>query len=309
MHNRWSSVANKEPASNSESPISEARLKPRQADPFRLVRRTSRAAELSLEDFTRYFPYSPTALAIKECARLSVVRRYQCPGPVLDVGCGDGLFARMAFEGAEVWGIDIDAKEGRWASASQAYTQVILGDVTRASLPEAFFATCVANCSLEHVPRIDLALKNILSALRPGGFAYLFVPSAEWASHLTSSRVLAGLGAPSLALHIQRSIDQLFRHHHLYDAQGWARVVKESGLELVALEPVLSTGTTVAFEAFLLPSLAGLLNKHLTTRWTNFPRIRQAFARPVYQMVKAIMDHSDAAPTAEFFIAARRPEV
>jgi hypothetical protein len=94
----------------------------------------------------------------------------------------------------------------------------------------------------------------------------------------------------------------------LYDREGWARVVAESGLELVALEPVLSTGTTAAFEAFLLPSLAGLLNKHLTTRWTNFPKLRQAFAWPVYQAVKAIMDRSDEAPTAEFFIAARRPE-
>jgi SAM-dependent methyltransferase len=308
MSNRWSSVVNPEAVPSAVTPISETST-PSEPPALRTAKRgASRAAELSLHDFKRYFPYSPTALAIKECARLSVVRRYACPGPVLDVGCGDGLFARMAFEDAEVWGIDIDAKEGRWASASQAYAQVILGDITRASLPQAFFATCVANCSLEHVPRIDLALQNILNALRPGGVAYLFVPSAEWASHLTSSRVLSALGAPKLALHIEQSIDRLFRHHHLYDRDGWARVVAESGLELVALEPVLSTGTTAAFEAFLLPSLAGLLNKHLTTRWTNFPKLRQAFAWPVYQAVKAIMDRSDEAPTAEFFIAARRPE-
>ncbi len=140
-------------------------------------RQTASAPELSLADFRRYFPYTPTALAIKECARLSVVRRYGCPGPVLDVGCGDGLFARIAFESVEVWGIDIDAAEGRWAAASRAYTQVILGDVTRARLPEGFFATCVANCSLEHVPRIDLALRTIFHSLRPGGVAYLFVPN------------------------------------------------------------------------------------------------------------------------------------
>ena len=264
--------------------------------------------ELDLDDFRHYFPHTPTALCIKECARLSVIRRYACPGPILDVGCGDGLFARIAFADAEVWGIDIDAAEGRWAAASQAYAQVVLGDVTRASLPQSFFATCVANCSLEHVPRIDLALKNILNSLRPGGTAYLFVPNLEWASHLKSARLSKMFGVPALGTYIQGAIDRQFRHHHLYDAEGWREVVAASGLRVTEVEPVLSTATTVAFEAFLLPSLAGLLNKKLTTRWTNFPPARRLFAKPVYHAVKAIMARSDQTPTAEFLVVAQRPE-
>ena len=307
MSNRWFSVVPSEDEAGSE-PASERRRQ-RNAAVYELPRPgRAPAREVSLADFRRYFPHTPTALAIKECARLSVMRRYACPGPVLDVGCGDGLFARLAFGDAEVWGIDIDAAEGRWAAASQAYTQVILGDVTRATLPESFFATCVANCSLEHVPRIDLALRTICNSLRPGGLAYLFVPNAEWASHLTSARLLTEFGFAALGRQIQGSIDRLFRHHHLYDQRGWSRVVTDAGFELLAVEPVLSTATTVAFEAFLLPSLAGLLNKHLTTRWTNFPNLRAAAAWPVYQAVKAIMDRADQAPTAEFFVVARRPE-
>ena len=304
MANRWFSTAASElegaPASHRRAPprVSERDF-PASALPDE---------ELTLDDFQHYFPHTPTALAIKECARLAVVRRYPCHGPVLDVGCGDGLFARVAFGDAEVWGIDIDAKEGRWASASRAYSQVILGDITRASLPESFFATCVANCSLEHVPRIDLALESIRRSLVPGGLAYLFVPNAEWASHLTSARLMRELGFPFLGRGIQTAIDRKFRHHHLYDAHGWTRVVQAAGLEVVQIEPVLSTATTVAFEAFLLPSLAGLLNKTLTTRWTNFPSARRVLAKPVFHAVKSIMARADDTPTAEFFIAARRPE-
>jgi hypothetical protein len=136
----------------------------------------------------------------------------------------------------------------------------------------------------------------------------LFVPNVEWASFLTSARVARELGIPALARGIQNAIDRQFRHHHLYDAAGWGRVVEEAGFELLAVEPVLSTATTVAFEAFLLPSLAGLLNKQLTTRWTNFPNARRMLAWPVYQAVKAIMERADQAPTAEFFVVARRPE-
>lgn len=268
----------------------------------------ARASEVTLEDFQRYFPHTPTALAVKECARLSAVRRYPCPGPVLDVGCGDGLFARLAFDNVEVWGIDIDAKEGRWAAASRAYSQVILGDVTQARLPEAFFASCVANCSLEHVPRIDLALKNIFNSLQPGGVAYLFVPNPNWAQHLLSVRTLSELGAAGLASQLQHAIDQFFKHHHLYDEAGWSELVVQAGLEVVSVEPVLSSATTVAFEAFLLPSLLGLLNKNLTTRWTNFPRVRRLFAAPVYQLVQAVMQRADPKMTAEYLVIARRPQ-
>jgi len=304
MADRWSPVVVSELEAE---PASERRVHPR-VDTRTFPSSAMPDEELSFADFVRYFPHTPTALAIKECARLSVVRRYPCPGPVLDVGCGDGLFARMAFADAEVWGIDIDAAEGRWASASRAYSQVILGDVTRAALPESFFATCVANCSLEHVPRIDLALERIRRSLVPGGLSYLFVPSADWASHLLSARFAHQLGMSLLGRRIQTAIDRKFRHYHLYDADGWARVVRAAGLELVQIEPVLSTATTVAFEAFLLPSLAGLLNKTLTTRWTNFPNARRKLAKPVFQAVQAIMARADGTPTAEFFIAARRPQ-
>lgn len=263
--------------------------------------------ELALTDFQSYFPYTPTALCVKECARLSALRKFDCPDPILDVGCGDGLFASIAFKDAEVWGIDIDAKEGRWAAASRAYSQVVLGDVTRAHLPTNFFSTCVANCSLEHVPRLDLALKNIYNSLSPGGRLFMFVPNREWATHLLSYRVLRALGAPGLARILQNAIDTTFKHHHLYDEAGWRKITAEAGFEVERVEPVLSTATTVAFEAFLLPSILGFINKHLTTRWTNFPTLRRFAAVPVYALATSVLNASDAAPTAEFLVVGRRP--
>ncbi len=243
---------------------------------------------------------------MKECARLSSLRKYDCPGPILDVGCGDGLFASIAFEGAEVWGIDIDADEGRWAAATQAYSQIILGDVTRARLPESFFETCVANCSLEHVPRIDRALGNIGRSLKPGGRAYLFVPNKDWARDLLSYRALSELGLDSAAELLRSSVDTFFKHHHLHDRDEWHEIVTAAGLRVVTIEPALSTGTTVAFELLLLPSLAGWANKQLTTRWTNFPPARRLMARPVHALVERVLRASSTSPSAEFLIVAER---
>ena len=266
-----------------------------------------RDSEVLLKDFVRYFPHTPAALAVKECARLTALRKYHCEGPILDVGCGDGLFASMAFADTEVWGIDIDAHEGRWAMASRAYAQIILGDITSARLPKDFFATCVANCSLEHVPRLDLALATIRDSLRPGACAFLFVPDRRWARYMLSATLLERLGLDSLADVLDDAINQFFKHHHLYDAEGWAKIVGESGLVVEAVKPVLSTATTVAFEALLLPSLAGWLNKHLTSRWTNFPGARRLLAYPAYALVRSILASADQAPTAEHLVVARKP--
>jgi hypothetical protein len=135
----------------------------------------------------------------------------------------------------------------------------------------------------------------------------MVVPNRDWAKHLLSYRVLSALGANSLAESLRDGIDAFFKHHHLYDEAGWRKVAADAGFEVEAVEPVLSSGTTVAFEAFLLPSLAGWLNKHLTTRWTNFPGARRALARPVYALARSILAQGDATPTAEFLVVGRKP--
>jgi SAM-dependent methyltransferase len=265
--------------------------------------------EITLQDFESYFPFAPTALCVKECARLSALREFQCEGPILDVGCGDGLFAKIAYGGAEVWGIDIDAEESRHAQASRAYQQVVLADITRAWMPPGFFKTCIANCSLEHVPNIHGALTNICRSLQPGGRAFLFVPNRDWASHFLSVRTLKKAGLRRFAKIAQDMIDQVFRHHHLYDEAGWRSVVEKAGFEVETVRPIGTTASTVAFELFLIPSLAGWANKRMTTRWTNFPNARRAMAPFAYAAVTAALAMADDdQPTAEFLVVVRRPK-
>jgi SAM-dependent methyltransferase len=264
--------------------------------------------EISLRDFQSYYPYAPTALAIKECVRLGSMRGLKCEGPILDVGCGDGLFARLAFQDAEVWGIDIDGNEGRRAQASRAYSQVMLADITRARLPEGFFGSCIANCSLEHIPDLGAALRTIHKSLKPGGVVYAFLPNREWASHMATPRALERLGLETLSRTVCEAIDQQFRHEHLEDADGWARWFREAGFEVPRVEPIGSTASTVTFEMFLLPSLLGLMSKKLTGRWTLFPRLRHLEAVPVYALVRGLLSlQGDSVPTAEFLVEGRKP--
>ena len=267
-------------------------------------------SELSYDHFSKYFPYAPLALCIKECARLAALRDYEVSGPILDVGCGDGLFAKIAFESEEVWGIDIDGNEGRWAQASRAYSQIIIGDITKAKLPASFFKTCVANCSLEHVPNIQRALSTIAASLTPDGKAYLLVPNKEWAAQFRAVKLAKSAAGEKVGTMLQAGIDEFFRHRHLYDEAGWRDLIEQSDLKITELKPTLSSATTLAFEAFLIPSLAGWMNKKLTTRWTNFPGLRGLAAPAAYALAKAALAAAGAEEkTAEFLIVCQRRDV
>lgn len=264
--------------------------------------------DFTFEEFREYFPYVPTALAIRECVRLHAMRDLECPSPILDVGCGDGLFARLAFQDADVWGIDIDSNEVRRAQASQAYSQLILADITRTHLPAQFFGSCIANCSLEHIPDIDAATRAILGSLQPGAPFYTFLPNRAWTESLLSVRALRKMGQNGVADAIDSKINEIFAHRHLEDEDGWRRIFEKAGFVIERLEPLGSAASTLAFEAFLLPSTLGWVTKKLTRRWVLMPWLRRYSAAPVFGMVRSVLEVPEQnTPSPEFLLVARRP--
>jgi SAM-dependent methyltransferase len=134
---------------------------------------------LDPSDFAAYYRFSPAALAVRECLRLRAVRKFELRSPILDIGCGDGLFAALAYPGKQVWGIDVNLTEIRRAQATSAYNALICGSITNVALPNSFFRGAIANCSLEHVPDLDQALANIRRVHRHRPDAALDAPACD----------------------------------------------------------------------------------------------------------------------------------
>src|SRR5580658_2944858 len=150
------------------------------------------------KDFAAYYRFAPAALALRECARLRAVREIELDEPILDVGCGDGLFARLAYPGRQTWGIDINPSEVQRAQATRAYSTLICGNICAVDLPRAFFSSAIANCSLEHVPDIRGALRNIRSTLRPDATFVMIVPTPNWTAQLATVELLERVGLHGL---------------------------------------------------------------------------------------------------------------
>jgi len=262
---------------------------------------------LDPEDFSAYYAFAPAALAIRECVRLRAVRKLDLPEPLLDIGCGDGLFARLAYPGKQAWGIDINPTEVQRAQRTASYSTLICGNICGVHLPESFFGSAIANCSLEHVPDLHGALGNVRRALRPGGQFVLIVPTPNWTEHLVVTEALRSMGLVGLARAYGDGLDKVFSHVHLYDDATWGQHLARAGLELVETRPIAGRNTSWAFDLMLYPSLLGLLVRRLTGRWVALPALRPLtadFARAVVNALGKLAPSGDA--PAEYLLVARR---
>lgn len=166
------------------------------------------------EDLPRYYPphywYAPDAslaAGMEERYRRLVLRDHvrfvaralgACgeSGPVLDVGCGGGLFPRMLRErGFAAMGLDSspDAAALAWHTNG---VPALCGDLAQAPLGPASCAGITMFHVLEHLydPRAYLASARVL--MKPHGRLIVQVPNAAcWQFHLLGGR-WSGLDAP-----------------------------------------------------------------------------------------------------------------
>lgn len=262
---------------------------------------------LDPNDFAEYYKFAPAALALRECVRLRAVRELDLPEPILDVGCGDGLFARLAYPGRATWGIDINPTEVQRAQASRSYQTLICGNICQVDLPTAFFGSAVANCSLEHVPDLHGALSNIRRSLKQDAPFALFVPTPNWAEHLALPETLRKLGLAGLARAYGDGLDKIFSHIHLYDQAGWTRILERAGFADMVFENVVGRQSSWAYDLLLYPSLVGLLTKKLTGRWVTSPTLRPLtvdLARTIANAIAA-RTRDDGKSAGEYLIACR----
>ena len=227
--------------------------------------------------FRALLQYMPMALAVHELMRMRALAEVGVlPTPLLDVGCGDGLFwevlTRDLLSGksenvAGLVGIDINADELKLASVRLS---PIGGDVRKVDITDqgsqralddrlGTFKTVIANCSLEHVPKLELALANIKRHMAPDGELFLFVPAPRWSDAYVVKRVLNKISS-RLGGTYGGMWDGFYRHHHLYSGNVWTYLLRGVGFES-QVRAIGSKRANVIRELWLPPALLSFLYK------------------------------------------------
>ena len=102
---------------------------------------------------------------------------------ILDVGCGEGLFARTLKQmvaGREVWGIELSPAAA--TIAQRHIDRVLIGDANSVlpSLPEAHFNCVVFNDVLEHMVDPETLLRSVERYLSRDGVVVCSIPNVRY---------------------------------------------------------------------------------------------------------------------------------
>ena len=97
---------------------------------------------------------------------------------ILEVGAGKAehfSFVKPTF--AEYVNLDLYPEPNDYPGKSDARVKWIQGNILNISGLDSFYDRIIVMCVLHHVDNPDLAIKNILSLLAPGGTLSVFLPS------------------------------------------------------------------------------------------------------------------------------------
>jgi len=191
--------------------------------------------------------------------------------PVLDLGCGDGHFASVAFPSPLAAGIDPAGGTLREAQSRSAYR--LLAQSAGGSLPfaDGAFATVISNSVLEHIRDVDAVLAEVYRVLSGSGRFMFCAPSDHFAEMLFFSRFLRRLRLPILARAYERYFNWIARHHHCDGPQVWQARLARAGFHPVDAFYYFSARANQILDVGHYLGVPNLIARKLFGRWVLFP--------------------------------------
>jgi SAM-dependent methyltransferase len=209
------------------------------------------------------------------------------PAPTLDLGCGDGHFASVAFERPLDVGLDPWAGPIRRAARTGAYRLLVQSEGADMPFPTAYFASAVSNSVLEHIPDVKAVLLELQRVLQPGASFIFCVPNHQFLPALSVAKALDRLGLGALAGAYRRFFNRISRHHHCDPPEVWQARLAQAGFTLESWQHYFSPQAFRVVEWGHYFGLPSLLSHWLTGRWVLAPTrwnlaITQRLVQPYY---------------------------
>lgn len=194
------------------------------------------------------------------------------PAPAIDLGCGDGHFASLAFQRKLEVGIDPWQEPLREAAARGGYLKVLEASGSSIPYPDKFFASAVSNSVLEHIPDLDPVLSELARVLQPGAPFIFCVPNHQFLKSLSVSNFLDRLHLKPLGDAYRRFFNRISRHHHCDDPTVWQKRLEATGFEVVDWWHYFSPRALHVLEWGHYLGLPALLSHKLFGRWILVPK-------------------------------------
>lgn len=149
--------------------------------------------------------------------------------PFLDLGCGDGEFARSLGLN-QLYGIDIDTAALNRLVRDGYYENTHIAKASEIPYADHFFGTVFSNCAVEHMDDLLLVLKEVNRILKSQGQFIFTVPKPEFFSIVKADSLLVSLGlADDDAI---ENYNQIHHHRNILGLEEWRELLRKEGFVL-----------------------------------------------------------------------------
>jgi SAM-dependent methyltransferase len=265
---------------------------------------------LSDERSVAYLSKVPLALGLERIAEANLYKEEDLARPILDLGCGDGLFARLAFSRPLDFGVDPDTRELEVAAAEpHAYEQVICAFGSDIPLPDNSVGTVISNSVLEHIQELNPVLLEVFRILKPSGKFVATIPSDKFEEYSAVARVLGFLKMPRAKAAWCFRYNRFWRHYNAHNQSTWREIFEAAGFEVSEIHNYNSERACLRNDLLAPFGAAAKAQKIILNRWVTFPGFRRKIFEFLWPRLKMIpIENSNALPGGGLvFIEARKP--
>jgi SAM-dependent methyltransferase len=193
------------------------------------------------------------------------------PPPTLDLGCGDGHFATIAFDRSLEVGVDPWWGPLREAKTRGFYRGLAQAEGASMPFPDGSFASAVSNSVLEHIPGIDAVLEETARVLAPGARFVFCVPNHRFLPNLSVGRLLDRIGLSFLGNGYRSFFNRISRHHHCDPPAVWETRLEQVGFQVERWWHYFSPEALRVLEWGHYFGLPSWISRLITGRWIISP--------------------------------------
>ncbi|MFQ5342180.1 MAG: glycosyltransferase [Anaerolineae bacterium] len=228
--------------------------------------------------FESHLAEVPPHRVLLRSVEAELMGRVALEAPVLDVGCGDGHFAAVAYNQPIDVGVDLPRPELNEARARGAYRRVVPASGTALPFADASFRTVVSNSVLEHIPDLDDTLCEISRVVAPGGAFAFTTPSEHFGDFLLGSAAMRRLGLPAMGEAYARWFDGISDHFHRLSPAEWEKKLDAVGLVVRHWHYYFPEEAHHVFDLSHYLGAPTILFRKSTGRWIPHPALYRPIA-------------------------------
>lgn len=241
----------------------------------------------------RYLGLAPIPLAFERFLEARILQRHSFQRPILDIGCGEGLFAKAVFGERIDTGIDPNPRELERARAFDGYDELLECKGDAISKPDGSYNTVLSNSVLEHIPDVEPVFHEAYRLLASNGKFYVTVPSHRFDEYSVVNQVLCAIGLQDLARRYRVFFNRFWGHYHCYTPEGWSALAQRTGFAVTEIH-TYGTKTICLLNDFLAPfSVISFVIKKAFNRWVLFPGLRRFAMTPVALAGHRLLEKGD----------------